>query len=322
VGGTVYFLASATSASEQKQLSMPQDPPATSHPLSLRGSSDEAWLRVRELHRDLVGLEQELASLRAQSQRGCRARARRAPHAASDRVRRFGHVLRAAAARLPESVKSSLRPGLRAVERLKPNPMQTAVVPRFRESAVAHQYLDGLAGIEIGGSVHNAFCIAGCLNTDFTDRSAELADDQMRAYGEATRVDIVCLGDDLPFPDGSLDYVLSSHVIEHFYDPIGTLQEWQRVVRSGGYLFMIVPHRDRTFDRDRELTSIPELQDRHTLRQLGLNPDEPDDTREAHRSVWTTESFLELCATLDLRVVHVDDVDDKVGNGFTVVVQR
>jgi len=38
--------------------------------------------------------------------------------------------------------------------------------------------------------------------------------------------------------------------------------------------------------------------------------------------VWTTHTFLELCAALDLRVVRVDDVDDKVGNGFTVVVQR
>jgi SAM-dependent methyltransferase len=198
----------------------------------------------------------------------------------------------------------------------------TSQVPRFRESAVAHRFLDGLAGIEIGGSVHNPFHIAGCLNVDFTDRSAELAADQLRAYGEATQVDMVCLGDDLPFPDGWLDYVLSSHVLEHFYDPIGALQEWQRVVRSGGYLFMIIPHRDRTFDKERELTPIEELQERHSLRRLGQALDQPGDTREAHLSVWTTDSFLELCATLGLRVVHVDDVDDKVGNGFTVVIQR
>ena len=28
---------------------------------------------------------------------------------------------------------------------------------KFRESAIAHKYLDGLKGIEIGGSAHNPF---------------------------------------------------------------------------------------------------------------------------------------------------------------------
>jgi hypothetical protein len=36
---------------------------------------------------------------------------------------------------------------------------------RFRESTLAHRYLDGLKGLEIGGSYHNAFGL-DTLNVD------------------------------------------------------------------------------------------------------------------------------------------------------------
>ena len=38
---------------------------------------------------------------------------------------------------------------------------------RYRESALAHDFLDGLKGLEIGGSYHNAFGL-DTLNVDFT----------------------------------------------------------------------------------------------------------------------------------------------------------
>lgn len=192
----------------------------------------------------------------------------------------------------------------------------------FRDSAAAHRFLDGLAGIEIGASAHNPFHIAGCLNVDYTDQTTVFTSEQLRVSGEAAHVDLVSQGDDLPFSDASLDYVLSSHVLEHFYDPVGAIREWLRVVRPGGYIFMIIPHRDRTFDRDRSLTSAEELFGRHSQREAPDPAVERTAEKDAHHSVWTTRSFLDLCAALDLRVVHVDDVDDKVGNGFTVVVQR
>jgi len=41
-----------------------------------------------------------------------------------------------------------------------------------------------------------------------------------------------------------------------------------------------------------------------------------------HHSFWVTEDFLELCHYLGLAVVEYQDVDDKAGNGFTVVIQK
>ena len=46
----------------------------------------------------------------------------------------------------------------------------------------------------------------------------------------------------LPWTDGSVDAVFSSHVLEHIDDPIGALRDWFRVLRVGGYVVCHVPH--------------------------------------------------------------------------------
>ncbi len=53
-------------------------------------------------------------------------------------------------------------------------------------------------------------------------------------------------GAHLAFRDGSLSTLYSSHVLEHFShrDVLNVLQEWYRVLRSGGCLFLNVPDLD------------------------------------------------------------------------------
>jgi len=41
-----------------------------------------------------------------------------------------------------------------------------------------------------------------------------------------------------------------------------------------------------------------------------------------HWSVWRTHDFVDLVKTLRLNIVEVQDTDDKVGNGFTVVIRK
>ena len=125
-----------------------------------------------------------------------------------------------------------------------------------KESRLAHYYLDALRGIEIGGSAHNAFGLK-TLNVDYTsDMSTTFKREEVATCGRALPVDVVSEGRSLPFLDGSLDFVVSSHVLEHFYDPVAAIGEWLRVTRPGGYVFMIVPHKDRTFDKDRPRTLL------------------------------------------------------------------
>ena len=187
---------------------------------------------------------------------------------------------------------------------------------KFPESARAHQLLDGLHGIEIGASAHNGYHIPGCVYVDYTDdqnTTFKLAEIEM--CGETQRVDVVAPAWDLPFEDGSLEYVLSSHVIEHVWDTIGTIEEWFRVLKPGGLIYMDIPHKERTFDAPRERTPVAELIARHAGPPL-----EVDD--HGHHSVWVTEDWALLCAEMGWVLEGLWGTDDKVGIGFTVVIRK
>ncbi len=188
----------------------------------------------------------------------------------------------------------------------------------YPESALAHHYLDGLRGIEIGAGIFNPFGLdtynINCTLEDVT--AFDYKKYEMALMGKTAKVDLVALGDNLPFADGALDFVLSSHVIEHFYDPFKALQEWYRLIRPGGYIFLIAPHRERTIiDKERPRTTLTELIERHA-------ENKPNRPTEFHHCVWITEDFLELCKYLKLPVIDHQDRDDKVGSGFTIVVQK
>jgi SAM-dependent methyltransferase len=179
-----------------------------------------------------------------------------------------------------------------------------------RESAFVHRHLDGLKGIEIGASAHNDFGV-DAVNVDRYDSMDTIyKQEEWNICGRKRAVDVVAPGDDLPFDDDSVDFVLASHVLEHISDPIRALKEWIRVSRHK--VLVVVPHRDRTFDRDRELTSIDEFVARHEDRFAS-----PDDR---HWSVWTLESFLTMCEHFEFEVIDHLDPDDKVGNGFIVAI--
>lgn len=51
--------------------------------------------------------------------------------------------------------------------------------------------------------------------------------------------------EDLPFKDGVLDFVFSSHLIEDFEDWEPILMEWVRVIKPGGHLIVAVPDKVR-----------------------------------------------------------------------------
>ena len=184
----------------------------------------------------------------------------------------------------------------------------------FPESALAHQLLDGLSGLEIGGSYHNAFGL-DTQNVDYTaDMGTVFKRQEEIMCGAAMPVDIVSNGDELPLPDKSVDFVISSHVIEHFFDPIKAIKEWIRV--SKRYVYIICPQPDALeSDRTQLITGLQELVQRHTG---DIPTPENDDHR--HWTRWTCDTFKEMCAFYGWHVSHWQEKDDKVTNGFTIVI--
>jgi SAM-dependent methyltransferase len=184
---------------------------------------------------------------------------------------------------------------------------------RWRRRALLrlfHSYLDGLKGVEIGGAAHNDFKV-DVVNVDrYEEMDTVYKEAERELWGRARPVDIIARGHELPLDDKSYDFVLASHVIEHIPDPIAALKEWARVARR--YIVLVVPHRDRTFDRDRDLTPLAELIERH---ETGFSSEE-----DRHWSVWTCETFLELCEHIGFEVLEARDPDARDGNGFAVIL--
>jgi anaerobic magnesium-protoporphyrin IX monomethyl ester cyclase len=192
----------------------------------------------------------------------------------------------------------------------------------FPESALAHKYCAG-KGLEIGGSAHNPFGL-NTLNVDFTDSmDTKFKKEEVELCGQALKVDIVANGDDIPLPDESQDFIVSSHVIEHFPDPIKALIEWDRLVKPGGIIFMIVPHKERTFDKERDCTALE-----HLVEDFENHNTQPHGDPNGHDHCWITGTFVEFIKYMienlgmQWEIAEVQDTDDKVGNGFTVVIRK
>lgn len=193
----------------------------------------------------------------------------------------------------------------------------------FRESRLAHRYLDGLTGLEIGASTHNPF---GLATRNVGLRDEIYAAEQLRLTGEVAPLHIVARADDIPVPVESEEFVLSSHVIEHCPDFAGTLLEWYRIIRPSGYLFMIVPHRDAApSDMGRPLTEWRHLVEDFVRGADGSSEPGAGVFGHCHYHVFDPDSMKEFIGLLfgdRLELVEEQANDDKIGNGFTLVYRK
>ncbi len=148
--------------------------------------------------------------------------------------------------------------------------------------------LAGRKGVEIGGpsrifSARGIFplypVVASLDNVTFATRTiweGELSHD-MEYHFDADKLPgkqfILDATDLRKVVDCSYDFLLSSHVLEHLANPLRGLHEWMRIVKEGGTLVIVLPHKDGTFDHLRPVTAIE-----HMLEDYTLDRDELDET--------------------------------------------
>lgn len=72
-------------------------------------------------------------------------------------------------------------------------------------------------------------------------------------------------------PDGTYDFVLSSHSLEHIANPIKALKEWLRILKKSGTITAILPDKLYTFDHKRPVTTFEHLLDDY---QNGIKEDD------------------------------------------------
>lgn len=92
----------------------------------------------------------------------------------------------------------------------------------------------------------------------------------------------------------SQDFVIANHVIEHMANPIKALLSWSNVLKRGGRLFLAVPDKRFTFDKDRPCTELAHLFEDY---------DDPSRERDyAH--------FLEFAREVSCRTFHARPVEE------------
>ena len=184
-------------------------------------------------------------------------------------------------------------------------------------------------GLEIG-ALHLPV-MAPHLDIQYVDR---MSSDQLRQqYPELEQLplvepDIIDDGEHLTkIPDESQDFVIASHLIEHIPNPIQGLLNWQRVLKPQGRLYLAVPDRRFTFDRNRPLTDIAHLREDYenpsrerdylayeefalqvSCREFNLRSESEyralaqelfDQHYSIHYHVWEDQSFMAFMAWMD-----------------------
>jgi SAM-dependent methyltransferase len=119
-------------------------------------------------------------------------------------------------------------------------------------------------------------------------------------------------------PDEHYDFVLSCHSLEHVANPLKAIAEWNRVLKPGGYLVLVLPDKQHTFDINRPYTTMTHLlldyqQDTtendttHFDEILRLHHSEKDD------GITTAQTLADrLADNLALRYVHHHVFDFKL----------
>jgi GT2 family glycosyltransferase/SAM-dependent methyltransferase len=193
----------------------------------------------------------------------------------------------------------------------------------FPESRFAHHWLDGLSGLEIGPSTHNPFG----LNTRNVGLGGEgYTEEQLSLTGAVAQIDVWAEAGAIPLPSESEEFILASHVIEHCPDLIKTLLEWYRIVKSDGYVFIVVPHRDAApSDRGKPLTQWTHVVHDYMIHANQDSELEAKNFLYCHYHVFSPDSMKEFFSRIfggRMTLVGEQDPDDKVGNGFVLVYQK
>jgi len=179
-------------------------------------------------------------------------------------------------------------------------------------SVLAHYgALKGRHGLEIGGPSRNfrdgvlpvyplVASLDGCNFASETVWEGRIEEGWTYKYHPRRKAgrQYICDATDLGvIPAGSYDLILTSHVIEHIANPIKALREWIRVLKTGGILLLVAPHRDGADEAPRPTTTLEHLVDdfrrgagedelthlQETLNWMDSRPGVPEAEKEAFR---------------------------------------
>ena len=230
------------------------------------------------------------------------------------------------------------------------------------EKKILFAFIVNKNGLEIGGPSpscfqHKALPIYSSVNSidnvDFSrttlwNKTSHNKDEFH--YGNRVGKQFIMEASDLKIiPDEKYDFVVSSHLIEHLSNPIKAIFEMKRVVKVGGIVIFVAPHKETTFDHNRKITTLQHMvgdfaknilegdtshldieeivQDYDFLLDLGISGKEEfiartkenTQNRALHQHVFVTDTLLQLIDYCSLKIILVRP---RLSYGILVVSQK
>ena len=116
-------------------------------------------------------------------------------------------------------------------------------------------------GVEFGAAANPFPCSIDC-EVEYADLfDHESTDSPYFGHGFYTSEFVKCkyhtnMEEMKGIEDASLDFLIACHVIEHLRNPLQALETGWKKLKPGGKFVLLVPHRDLTFDKARDLTTL------------------------------------------------------------------
>jgi len=204
--------------------------------------------------------------------------------------------------------------------------LQTLIIANTPNDSAAHQGCNNSAptGGDRGQTISMMSELFGRLerNPFYYNKEVDFCRDRLIRYCQGKGLDVGCgdnkvrpdaIGIDLadlanevvadarslPFEDGSMDYLFSSHCLEDLEDTGAAIAEWMRVLRTGGNLVLYLPHKN-------------------FYPRVGT-----PDANPAHKHDLDPNFVLAaLSETNDYEILHIDEACEGGQHSFSLVVRK
>ena len=136
--------------------------------------------------------------------------------------------------------------------------------PRFITDPANHTFINNsliersvsLLAAQLGGELLDVGCGEQPYASYFKHVAGKRACDFNAKRGN---VDFECPADRIPLPDGSLDSILCTEVLEHVPEPLAVWREFNRLLRGGGKVLLSTPMYWPTHEEPYDFYRFPEF---------------------------------------------------------------
>jgi SAM-dependent methyltransferase len=172
--------------------------------------------------------------------------------------------------------------------------------------------------------------------------------DGFSEHGEGQSIaQVYFKGDEIPYDNETFSFILSEHVLEHIANPIKSLKVWIDKLKPDGKMIIVLPHKERTNDVYREVTTLNHLISDYendvpyndpthfddwwnNVVEKGLMPehykhipkDELVNTASIHHHVWTDVQIIELFEYLGLEVIYKNNHLHDRRDSFAIIARK